>query len=34
MYDYMVRVMLHDAGGVANQGFAPITIDVAAVTVD
>lgn len=27
-------VHLHDAGGVANQGFAPITIDVAAVTVD
>jgi hypothetical protein len=27
-------VHLHDASGVANQGFAPITIDVAAVTVD
>ena len=27
-------VHLHDASGVTNQGFAPITIDVAAVTVD
>ena len=27
-------VHLHDAKGIANQGFAPITIDVAAITVD
>lgn len=28
------RVHLHDAGGVANQKFAPITLDVASVAVD
>jgi hypothetical protein len=28
------RVHLHDAGGIANQGFAPITIDISAVRVD
>src|SRR4051794_11727091 len=27
------RVHLHDAGGVADQSFAPITLDVASVTV-
>ena len=28
------RVLLHDADGVANQAFAPITVDVSDVSVD
>jgi len=28
------RVHLHDPGGVANQKFAPITLDIASVAVD